>query len=464
MTNDQPLYSIIASSIAATPQQRITFAEYMDLVLYHPQYGYYNNGAVNIGSKGDFFTSPHLGKDFGELLAEQFAQMWEILGEPTPFTLMEMGAGQGLLAGDILSYLHSSHPDCFAAVEYIIVEKAAGLISQQQQLLQKLQLPITDNDLRSACSSASLSLPVRWCALEEIPENSLTGCCFSNELVDALPVHQFVIEQGQLREIYVTTRRRGEGDEERKRHGDAETRRRGEKETIPNSQFSIPKQQTTNNKQPTTNNIQFVEVTDTPSTPRLKEYFDLVGIDLFSGAYPEGYRSEVNLAALDWLNNVAKRLQRGFLLTIDYGYSAQRYYLPARHQGTLQCYYHHRHHDDPYWCVGQQDITAHINFTALERQGELCGLHQVGFTQQGMFLMALGLGERLAALSAPGEVRGQAVATGKDLMTIMQRREVLHQLIDPMGLGNFGVLVQSKGLTEEEGKVALKGLTVPPMF
>jgi len=455
---EQPLHSLIASSIAAKPQQRITFAEYMDLALYHPQYGYYATGAVNIGSKGDFFTSPHLGKDFGELLAEQFAQMWHILGEPTPFTLMEMGAGQGLLAADILSYLHSSHPDCFAAVEYIIVEKAAGLISQQQQLLQKLPLPTTDSNMRSACSSASLSLPIRWCSLEEIPENSLTGCCFSNELVDALPVHQFVIEQGQLREIYVTTRRKGEADGEMGRWGDGEIGEQGR-----NSQTTNNQQPTTNNQQQTTNNIQFVEVTDIPSTPLLKEYFDLVGIDLFCGAYPDGYRSEVNLAALDWLNNVAKRLQRGFLLTIDYGYSAERYYLPARHQGTLQCYYRHRYHDDPYWCVGQQDITAHVNFTALERQGELCGLHQVGFTQQGMFLMALGLGERLAALSACGEVRGQAVATGQDLITIMQRRKVLHQLIEPMGLGGFGVLVQSKGLTKEEEKVALKGLTIPPM-
>ncbi|NEQ71302.1 MAG: class I SAM-dependent methyltransferase, partial [Symploca sp. SIO2D2] len=144
--------------------------------------------------------------------------------------------------------------------------------------------------------------------------------------------------------------------------------------------------------------------------------------------------------------------------TIDYGYSAERYYLPARHQGTLQCYYQHRHHDDPYWNVGQQDITAHVNFTALERQGELCGLQKVGFTKQALFLMALGLGNRLTALSAFDEVRGQAIATGKDVLTIMQRRQVLHQLIDPMGLGGFGVLVQSKGLTEEEGKIELKGL------
>jgi SAM-dependent MidA family methyltransferase len=188
-----------------------------------------------------------------------------------------------------------------------------------------------------------------------------------------------------------------------------------------------------------------------------------VGIDLMSGNYPDGYRSEVNLAALDWLNSVANKLQRGFLLTIDYGYPAQRYYQPARHQGTLQCYYRHRHHDDPYLYVGHQDITAHVDFTALERQGELCGLRQVGFTQQGLFLMALGLGDRIAALSSPGEARGEAIAGAQDVMTIMRRREVLHQLMNPMGLGGFGVLVQSKGLTAEEEQQTLKGLSMPPM-
>ncbi len=419
---NQELRSLIASKIAATPQQRITFAEYMDLVLYHPEQGYYATGAVNIGAAGDFFTSPHLGNDFGELLAEQFAQMWDILGRPKPFTLIEMGAGQGLLAVDVLGYLYRQHPQCFDVLEYIIVEKAAGLIAQQQQLIQKLRLPTKDS---------SESLPVRWSSLEEIPENSITGCCFSNELVDALPVHQFVLEEGQLREIYVTTGNAA---------GDRITL-----DTITSSEFN------------------FVEVTDTPSTPRLTEYFDLVGIDLMSGNYPDGYRSEVNLAALDWLNSVAKKLQRGFLLTIDYGYPAQRYYQPARHQGTLQCYYRHRHHDDPYLYVGHQDITAHVDFTALERQGELCGLRKVGFTQQGLLLMALGLGDRIAALSSPGDARGEAIAGAQDVMTIMRRREVLHQLMNPMGLGGFGVLVQSKGLTAEEEQQTLKGLSMPPM-
>jgi len=407
-SNNESLKNLIIDTIANAPHKRINFAEYMDLVLYHPEQGYYATGAVNIGSEGDFFTSPHLANDFGELLAEQFAQMWEILGQPTPFTLVEMGAGQGLLAGDVLRYLYRQHPECFESLEYIIIEKASGLIAQQQQLLKNLNLPNTQ-------------LPIRWCSLEQIPEESITGCFFSNELVDALPVHQVVIEEGKLQEIYVTT--------------------------------SITSD----------NIINFVEVIDTLSTSQLSEYFEFVEIDLISsGAYPNGYRTEVNLAALDWLKRVANRLRRGFLLTIDYGYPAARYYQPSRHQGTLQCYWHHQHHDNPYIYVGHQDITAHVDFTALERQGELCGLQRVGFTQQGLFLMALGLGDRITALSSYNSTRGQAKANAQDVMKIMQRREVLHQLINPMGLGGFGVLIQSQGLTVEEGQ-ALKGLNVPPM-
>ncbi|HEY9727480.1 MAG TPA: SAM-dependent methyltransferase [Chroococcales cyanobacterium] len=405
----------------------------MDLALYHPEQGYYATGAVNIGSEGDFFTSPHLGRDFGELLAEQFAQMWNILGCPRPFTLVEMGAGQGLLAADVLHYLYRHYPDCFDALEYIIIEKATGLKQQQQQLLQKLKLP-------------TKSLTLRWLSLEEIPENSITGCCFSNELVDAFPVHQVVKERGQLREIFVTT---------------------GDWAGVRSQESVLASPQADKNPQSSNaagHEINFVEVTDAPSTPKLKEYFDAIAINLMSDAYPEGYRTEVNLAAFDWLSAVAQRLKRGFVLTIDYGYSAERYYLPSRHQGTLQCYYHHRHHNDPYVYVGHQDITAHVNFTALERQGEACGLQEVGFTQQGLFLMALGLGDRIAALSSADTARGQEIAGAKNLVAIMQRRQALHQLLDPMGLGNFGVLVQSKGLTPEEQKQPLKGLIVPPML
>lgn len=373
------LVEIISDRIAKSGA--ITFAEFMDLALYHPQYGYYTTKAVNIGAQGDFFTSPHLGKDFGELLAVQFAQMWEVLDKPAAFTLVEMGAGQGILAVDILKYLYKHYREVFESLQYIIVEVSPGLKQQQQQLLQ------------------GVADKVKWCSLEEIPNNSITGCIFSNELVDAMPVNLFSLQDGQLGEIYVTT---------------------SEDNT-------------------------FIEVCNAPSTPKIAQYFDLVAIDLASLA--RNYRSEINLAALDWLSKVAQKLQQGYLLTIDYGYAAARYYNPMRSQGTLQCYYRHQYHNNPYINIGQQDITAHVDFTALERWGDRCGLQKVGFTQQGLFLMALGLGERIAAI---------ATDNANNLEQLLQRREVLHQLINPQGLGGFGVLVQSKGLSLS---IPLTGLT-----
>ena len=387
MSSNPALYKAIAYHISTSPQGRITFAEFMDMALYHPEHGYYSSHAVKIGFEGsDFFTSPHLGADFGELLAEQFWQMWEILARPVPFSLVEMGAGQGLLAIHILNYSQLHHPDFFAALDYVIVEKSPGFQQEQQQRLQDFS--------------------VRWCSLTDIPTDSITGCFFSNELVDALPVHQFILADGEMHEVYVTT---------------------GKDESEP-----------------------FVEVTGELSTPELQKYWDLVEIDLAAG-YEDGYRSEINLAAGDWLSIVADRLHRGYVLTIDYGYPAHRYYNPRRSQGSLQCYYNHRHHDNPYINVGMQDITTHVDFTALERWGDRFKLEKIGFIQQGLFLMALGLGERLSAISHQE----------LPLSQLLKRREALHQLIDPTELGNFGVLIQSKGLQQTEIAQPLKGLTVP---
>ncbi|MBW4621200.1 MAG: class I SAM-dependent methyltransferase [Cyanosarcina radialis HA8281-LM2] len=417
--NDPVLCQLIASRIAAAPQQRITFAQYMDLVLYHPQHGYYARDKVNIGGPGDFFTSPHLGSDFGELLAEQFLEMWEILGHPHPFTIVEMGAGQGLIAADILRYLDRHHQDFFRALEYVVVEKTKAMRATQQRLLasQKSKADAPNSEVSSECQAhqaVKSQKQVRWCALEEIQDRSIVGCVFSNELVDALPVHQVVVVEGQLQEIYITVK-------------ELDRLESGQKE------------------------IKFVEAIGELSTPQLAQYFNLVGIAFPSDNYPVGYRTEVNLAALDWLTTAAAKLQRGYLLTIDYGYPASSYYRPARSEGTLQCYYQHRHHNNPYIYIGYQDLTAHVDFTALERQGELCGLQPLGFTQQGLFLMALGLGERLAALSQPGDAP-------LSLQQVLQGREALHQLINPMGLGGFRVLVQTKGLQETEEKRSLKGL------
>ncbi|GCL39315.1 hypothetical protein SR1949_44400 [Sphaerospermopsis reniformis] len=416
MDSNPALYQTIASHILTSPQKRITFAEYMDMVLYHPDQGYYSSNAVNIGFQGgDFFTSSSLCDDFGELLAVQFYQMWENLDRPKSFDLVEMGAGIGVLASQILNYLKINYSDFFDVIEYIIIEKSPSLRQEQQQKLQEFS--------------------VRWLNLEEITPNSIIGCFFSNELIDAFPVHQFTIAEGKLQEIYVTTSQ------------DLTPQPPSLQEKGDNNNFPHLVGEGLGKK----SNIEFIEVVGEASTPQLAEYLQLVGIDISQNAYEEGYHSEINLAALDWLSIVADCLQRGYVLTIDYGYPASRYYHPRRSQGTLQCYYQHRHHNNPYINIGKQDITAHVDFTALEKWGKRCGLNQVGWTQQGLFLMALGLGERIAALSYQQQSISQ----------LLKRREALHQLISPEGLGNFGVLVQSKGLTETETRRSLQGLTIP---
>ena len=387
--SNESLCEIVRQRIAAGVNKRITFAEYMDLVLYHPQHGYYATEAVNIGKQGDFLTSPHWGTDFGELLATQFLQMWEILQRPHPFTIVEMGAGQGILAANILECIQERHGDFFDSLEYVIVEKSAAMKSVQKENLKKW-LPANK---------------LQWREWEKIGVASITGCFFSNELFDSFPVHQIMVEGGKIQEIYVT----GDGNK-------------------------------------------FVEVSGEISTPKIADYFPFMELDLLSGAYADGYRTEVNLLALDWAREMSSKLQKGYALTIDYGYSAERYYNPGRREGTLQCYFQHRRHNNPYWNVGRQDITAHVNFTAIDKISDWWGLMFVDLTQQGLFLMALGLGDRLNELSSDRSL---------SITDVLRRREALHSLIDPMGLGGFGVLVQSKGLSEEEEGIKLKGLTMP---
>ncbi|MGK7934021.1 MAG: class I SAM-dependent methyltransferase [Microcystaceae cyanobacterium] len=367
--------------------QPLTFAEYMNLVLYHPQYGYYSSGKVVIGSQGDYFTASSLGSDFGELLAQQLVEMWHHLEQPNPFYLVEMGAGNGNLAKDILTYLRQNQLLKLDAVEYVIIETSSALINKQKETLQDLL-----ND----------KIKITWKKWSDIPANFLVGCLFSNELLDAFPVHRLTVNNKEIKEIYVTAHKE-----------------------------------------------KLIEITGELSTPKLLDYFNLIEIDLLNKNYPDGYTTEVNLAALDWLSQVYQKLKKGYLITIDYGYPAIKYYHPQRYQGTLNCYYRHRHHHNPYVNLGEQDITAHVDFTAIEKQGQLLGLETIGLTQQGLFLMSLGLGNKLQELS-----QGHF-----GLAEIMQRRDHLHQLIDPTGLGGFQVIIQGKELSLQEKE--LTGLKHP---
>ena len=377
--NSSALYKIVSEKIQNSSALQITFAEYLDLVLYHSQYGYYSSGTVAIGAQGDFFTASSLGKDFGELLAVQFVEMWHQLDCPETFSVVEMGAGNASLAQDILNYLVVHHQEILPSLEYVILEKSPELIKQQQKLLANWS-----------------EVNLKWKSWLEIDDRSLVGCCFSNELIDAFAVHQVIIKDRQLKEVYLTLE-----------------------------------------------SGKITEIYGEISTPQIAKYFKLIDIDLLQQNYPDGYRTEVNLAALDWLDTVNRKLYQGYLLTIDYGYPATKYYHPQRSQGTLQCYYQHRRHNNPYVNLGQQDITTHVDFTALENHGKQQELATLGLTKLAIFLMALGLGDRLQELSS-----------GKyNVMEVLQRRDALHQLMNPTGLGGFGVLLQGKNLNQTQQKI-----------
>lgn len=370
LTNDS-LRTEIKHLIAE--QGPITFARYMELALYHPRWGYYTSGDRQIGSGGDFYTSSDVHPLFGQTLARQIVQMWELLGNPDPWYLVEWGPGKGLLARDMLSQLSLKHPVCFAALKYRAVEVSPHLARLQQDLL----LPL-----------ARYPVQFKWVKPRELwdeagPEG-LTGCIYTNEVVDSFPVHLVCITPEGLREIYV-----GCQDD------------------------------------------QLVELTMPPSTPDLAKYFDDAGVVLETGR-----RAEVNLQAREWLMENARHLARGFLLTIDYGHESPELFSLQRFNGTLRCFYRHQLIDNPYLESGTMDITASVDFSALMRWGDEAGLVTAGLTSQSALLINLGIFDALSSFKdytfQPDALRATAA---------------IKNLIMPEGMGKaFKVLAQYRGL------------------
>jgi SAM-dependent MidA family methyltransferase len=189
-TENEALRDIIRERIAEAGA--ITFREFMDLALYHPRHGYYCSPREKMGRQGDYLTSPEVHPIFGWLVGKQLGQMWEVIGRPEPFTVVEMGAGSGALARDILDWARRHAPEFFAALEYRLVEVSEELAARQRRAVQEV-----DERLEKAAW-----LP----ALEAIPEGSVVGCLLSNELADAFPVHRVTVRAGRLQEVYVDWR------------------------------------------------------------------------------------------------------------------------------------------------------------------------------------------------------------------------------------------------------------------
>ncbi|HEY7294786.1 MAG TPA: SAM-dependent methyltransferase [Dehalococcoidia bacterium] len=348
----------------------LTFRQFMQMALYDPDEGYYRRREP-IGAHGDYLTSPELHPLFGALIRSQLEEMWELVGRPATFAVVEMGAGSGALARAIVG---TPAADAFDdALRYAIVEPDRRLREVQGRTL------------------GSLAGCVDWYdALEMVPPLA-SGCLLSNELIDSFPVHRVVVRNGRLRELLVGL------DGER-----------------------------------------FVAVESEPSTPMLAAYFERLG--LLPG---EGCAAEVNLDALAWMRSLASVIARGFVLTLDYGYPAAQLYAAWRVQGTLLCYYRHTVHSDPFIRVGYQDLTAHVDFTSLCREGETAGLKPLGFTSQQRFLASLGI---------EGALRG-GPAGGDGLEEYLARRRAVADLLNPEGLGRIRVFAQGKAV----GEPALRG-------
>ena len=374
------LVAAIASEVITSGP--IPFARFMELALYHPQFGYYMRSsdpvAERIGWKGDFYTSSDVHPILGQALAKQAEQMDRLLGQPNPFTLVEMGPGKGLLARHVLSAIQRDYRSLFHRLRYVLIERSPAMREAQRiNLAPWLDRPEL----------------VTWVDdLARIAPHSLTGLCLSNELVDSFPVHRIQVTAHGIEELCVDYR-----------------------------------------------DGRFVECLKPLSSDRLVSHLRHIGSD-----WAEGYRTEINLHAVDWMTHVAQRLNRGFVLTIDYGHTAQDLYRADRKRGTFLCYRHHAVHEDPFLHVGEQDMTAHVDFSSLATVGEEQGLRTTGFTNQMSFLMGLGIEQMLAGLDQDGQEFTTAI-----------------QLLRPNGMGTtFKVLVQHKAVPNPE----LDGLQYKPFF
>lgn len=378
-----PLQQVIVERIER--EGPIPFADYMRMALYEPENGYYVSGPMKMGWEGDYYTSTDVSAFFAHCMGRQLHQLWQRLEQPTPFIVLEQGAGRGDLAQEVQSWIKEAFPELSSALEYHIEDIHAG------------------HDASIQVASPAI----------------LPSVIISNELVDAFPVHIVEKQGSQLYEVYVTV-------QEGRLH----------------------------------------EILDGPGSPEVADYLTSFAIPW--STFPDGWRAEINLDASRWMQrNVQllttpfapgfqlhypagssqRRKRRGFLLTIDYGEKARELYIPERRRGTLACYYQHQMTERPLARPGEQDITAHVNFSSLIAEGRRLGMRLDRYTTQRHWLTTMGIYEELqqvrardfALLDRPdtrGSDSGQV-----SLLQWYNIQQRVKALTDPAGMGNFKVLL-----------------------
>ena len=282
----------------------ISCERFIELALYHSRLGYYSQERLRIGRQGDFITNVSVGKLFGEILADQIVELWDILDRPPEFTIVESGAETADLASDLLNRLYQDRPS--VPWNYVIAERSEAKQRQQRERLTGR------SDKRELIPTGA----VRWVnSLNDLAP--ITGIVLANELLDAIPVRVVEFSEDRWQEVRVV---------------------------VENDAFKF--------------------ISEPIIDPLLAAM-----IDKIPGPVPQPYRTEINLGALDWFRSAVGNLRRGFVLLIDYGYSRTDYYSPLRTEGTLTAYRNQRRQKNIFEEIGETDITAHVDFTAIAEAG-----------------------------------------------------------------------------------------------
>jgi SAM-dependent MidA family methyltransferase len=325
----------------------IGFDAWMRLALYAPGLGYYSAGATKLGGNGDFVTAPEISSLFSRCLARQCADVLRVTGGE----ILELGAGSGRMAADVLTELADidSLPE-----RYSILEVSADLAERQRARIAELP--------------RELAARVQW--LDRWPERVMRGVVLANEVLDAMPVERFVL---------------------RGRPGGIDVRALGV--GLSGDGF---------------------EWRETSPTPELMHAVADI-VEALPLPLPDGYVSEVCLAFQPWMASLAAQLETGVALLIDYGLPRAHLYHPDRATGTLRCHFRHRAHSDPFINVGLQDITAWVDFTRVAEAADSAGLEVLGFASQAAFLIGAGIESLLSTEMqlAADDTRKQAQLAGE---------------------------------------------------
>ena len=352
----------------------ISFYDYMNFVLNDPSNGYYGSGKAELGSQGDFVTSPSLSDDFaffvGKQIEEWLIQLKNNLCDQKLF-IIDFGAGDGSFLSGLIKYLLESSNNFSQGVSFVIIEPNKGMIEKQKMKLKEF---------------LSLGIDISWKGLEEIEGENINGIFIANEVLDAFPVERITFSKGRLFRQAVSVDKKS-------------------------SRLFFDKLPITSELE---KSIKFAE--------------SKLGITIPPEDAPEGWTTEWHIDNSEWLKGIYEKINNGILLIIDYAKEAKNYYGIRNSNGTIISYKNQQISNNILESPGDSDLTSHICVETLINDAETLGFKNIGTTKQGEALLALGLAERLYEIQKDFK---------RDLSKALARREALLRLVDPICLGDF---------------------------